>query len=120
MPARSTALMCTNTSFEPSLGVMNPKPFCVLKNLTVPVAIVTTFASYAACVEMRSNDHRLCDRNIRVYGCIVKRPQTGSAARQNQKLKFQHVMHTRNGRNRQTYASTRCFTVFCSGKPSLS
>jgi hypothetical protein len=33
--------------------VMNPKPFCVLKNLTVPVAIVATFASYAAGVEMR-------------------------------------------------------------------
>jgi hypothetical protein len=32
--------MCTNTSFEPSLGVMKPKPFWVLKNLTVPVAIV--------------------------------------------------------------------------------
>src|SRR6266851_6727369 len=39
MPARSTALMCTNTSLEPSAGWMNPKPFWALKNFTVPVAI---------------------------------------------------------------------------------
>src|SRR5690349_3432639 len=44
MPARSTALMCTNTSFEPSDGVMKPKPFCELKNLTVPVANVASFS----------------------------------------------------------------------------
>src|SRR6185437_4825072 len=42
MPARSTALICTKTSLEPSLGVMNPKPFWVLKNLTVPVAIAAS------------------------------------------------------------------------------
>src|SRR5215813_1215789 len=42
MPARSTALMCTNTSLLPSLGSMNPKPFCVLKNFTVPVAIMAS------------------------------------------------------------------------------
>src|SRR5215470_5527867 len=42
MPARSTALMCTNTSLLPSLGWMNPKPFCVLKNFTVPVAIMAS------------------------------------------------------------------------------
>jgi hypothetical protein len=27
MPARSTAEMCTNTSFPPSVGWMNPNPF---------------------------------------------------------------------------------------------
>jgi hypothetical protein len=32
--------MCTKTSFEPSSGVMNPNHFALLKNLTVPVAIV--------------------------------------------------------------------------------
>src|SRR5215467_11794276 len=42
MPARSTALMCTNTSLLPSLGSMNPKPFWVLKNFTVPVAIMAS------------------------------------------------------------------------------
>src|SRR4029077_15140160 len=46
MPARSTALICTNTSFEPSLGVMNPKPFWVLKNLTVPVAMWSPCIDY--------------------------------------------------------------------------
>src|SRR5271157_2667947 len=36
-PERSTAEMCTNTSFPPSSGVMKPKPLAWLKNLTVPV-----------------------------------------------------------------------------------
>jgi hypothetical protein len=36
MPARSTAEMWTNTSFPPSVGWMNPKPFCELKNFTTP------------------------------------------------------------------------------------
>src|SRR5437660_11297521 len=44
MPARSTALMCTNTSFDPSVGWMNPNPFCELKNFTVPVAIMALLA----------------------------------------------------------------------------
>src|SRR5262245_53760332 len=38
-PARSTAEMCTKTSFEPSSGWMKPKPLVALKNFTVPVAI---------------------------------------------------------------------------------
>src|SRR5262249_4597838 len=33
---------CTNTSLLPSLGSMNPKPFWVLKNFTVPVAIMAS------------------------------------------------------------------------------
>jgi hypothetical protein len=48
MPARSTALMCTKTSREPSLGVMNPTPYWVLKNFTVPVAMIVVLALYAA------------------------------------------------------------------------
>src|ERR1700687_4514749 len=43
MPAFSTAEMCTNTSLEPSSGWIKPKPFWVLKNFTVPVAIVVPF-----------------------------------------------------------------------------
>src|ERR1700748_236189 len=38
-PARSTALMCTNTSLPPSLGWIKPKPFWPLNHLTVPVGI---------------------------------------------------------------------------------
>src|ERR1700760_4339653 len=34
--------MWTNTSFPPSFGWMNPNPFCVLKNLTVPVAMTAS------------------------------------------------------------------------------
>src|SRR5262245_66322501 len=33
---RSTAVICTNTSFPPSSGVMKPNPFDWLKNFTVP------------------------------------------------------------------------------------
>src|SRR6185295_4923456 len=40
-PARSTAEMCTNTSFVPSSGLMKPKPLVALKNLTVPVFMAT-------------------------------------------------------------------------------
>src|SRR5690606_22790121 len=36
-PDAWTAEMCTNTSFWPSSGVMNPKPLTWLKNLTVPL-----------------------------------------------------------------------------------
>src|SRR3569833_2047803 len=38
-PARSTALMCTNTSVPPSCGWMKPKPFWPLNHLTVPCGI---------------------------------------------------------------------------------
>src|ERR1700741_1302221 len=86
MPARSTALMCTNTSREPSLGVMNPKPFCVLKNLTVPVAMMA-FPCVRRCLSC------VCARTFMLYaietseflGWLDKRPSQGSAARQNRK-----------------------------------
>src|SRR5439155_10200240 len=41
-PARSTALMWTNTSLPPSSGCMKPKPFVALNRLTVPVVILTS------------------------------------------------------------------------------
>src|SRR3979411_957772 len=42
MPARSTALMCTNTSLPPSSGAMKPKPLVALNHLTVPVVILSS------------------------------------------------------------------------------
>src|SRR6266581_6746920 len=39
-PARSTAVMCTNTSRPPSSGLMKPYPRSLLKNLTVPVVAI--------------------------------------------------------------------------------
>src|SRR5688572_13644784 len=36
-PERSTAEICTNTSFEPSSGWMNPKPLVGLNHFTVPI-----------------------------------------------------------------------------------
>src|SRR3970040_1342077 len=41
-PERSTALMWTNTSLEPSLGAMKPQPLPGLNHLTVPVAILAS------------------------------------------------------------------------------
>src|SRR5262245_7413441 len=40
MPARSSAVACTNTSFEPSAGEMKPNPFAPLKNFTVPLILM--------------------------------------------------------------------------------
>jgi len=39
IPARSTALMCTNTSLPPSSGWIKPKPFWPLNHFTVPCVI---------------------------------------------------------------------------------
>src|SRR6185295_3349519 len=39
IPAASTALMWTKTSFEPSSGWMKPKPFWGLNHLTLPVGM---------------------------------------------------------------------------------
>src|SRR5439155_4919673 len=76
MPARSTALICTNTSREPSVGWMNPKPFCVLKNFTVPVAIVVSLLAYLK--QLRSPE-RIADSNIRVLGDDLRHPKAGVA-----------------------------------------
>ena len=40
MPAASSAVAWTKTSFEPSSGVMKPKPLAPLKNLTVPEVLM--------------------------------------------------------------------------------
>jgi hypothetical protein len=47
--------MWTNASFEPSSGLMKPKPLSVLKNLTVPEIMGKSF-SYGG--EAKA-DHRL-------------------------------------------------------------
>src|SRR5580704_4960637 len=38
-PALSIAEICTNTSFPPPCGAINPYPFCELNHFTVPLAI---------------------------------------------------------------------------------
>src|SRR5580704_5783196 len=43
IPARSTALICTKTSWPPSSGWMKPKPFWPLNHFTVPCAMETSF-----------------------------------------------------------------------------
>jgi hypothetical protein len=47
IPARSTALMCTNTSWLPSSGWMNPNPFWLLNHFTVPCVITTCLSGGA-------------------------------------------------------------------------
>src|SRR6202008_4399306 len=54
MPARSTAEMCTNTSFEPSSGWINPKPFWELNHFTVPIVIVVLAIRSLAVVRSAS------------------------------------------------------------------
>src|SRR5262249_47755578 len=43
-PARSTALMCTNTSLPPSSGWMKPKPLVALNHFTVPMLTGSPFS----------------------------------------------------------------------------
>ena len=54
IPAFCTALMWTKTSFEPSLGWMKPKPFWVLKNFTVPIAITVSLLGSPASRSSRT------------------------------------------------------------------
>src|ERR1041385_6754850 len=79
MPARSTALMCTNTSFDPSLGWMNPKPFCELKNFTVPVAIMALLAFDTPVNPKR--DHRAPGKASEFWEMTWERPKS-SVSRQ--------------------------------------
>src|SRR5439155_9429795 len=90
MPARSTALICTNTSREPSVGWMNPKPFCVLKNFTVPVAIVV---SLLACLKLSRSRERTAGSNIRVLGDDLRHPKAGVARQTENWLQANGISH---------------------------
>src|SRR5690348_13453726 len=50
MPARSTALMWTNTSLLPSSGWMKPKPLMLLNHFTVPLFMGALSAGTSLCV----------------------------------------------------------------------
>ena len=58
IPARSTALMCTNTSWLPSSGWMNPKPFWLLNHFTVPCVITTCLSGGAPHKDTPRQDRR--------------------------------------------------------------
>ena len=64
-PARSTALMWTNTSLPPSSGCMKPKPFVALNRLTVPVVILTS----PRCANARC-PHDPRASSIRFHRCL--------------------------------------------------
>src|SRR5882757_7240895 len=70
MPARSTAEMWTNTSFPPSAGWMKPKPFCELKNLTVPVAMTASIEN----ADWRPRAARHSQPYVRIRRCLGKSP----------------------------------------------
>src|SRR5579863_8691102 len=70
-PARSTALMCTNTSVPPSLGWMNPKPFWPLNHFTVPVVILFSKAHMRVFA-------RLSREPIQLRRCLWKRSPRGT------------------------------------------
>src|ERR1700733_6146898 len=53
MPARSTALICTNTSLPPSSGWIKPKPLVALNHLTVPVDILLLQDAHKRAVPAR-------------------------------------------------------------------
>ena len=79
-PARSTAEMCTNTSFEPSCGVMNPKPLVALKNFTVPVVDMNfPFMRGALGAALRTASS---DRSEKVNGRTRKRMRRELADKQ--------------------------------------
>src|SRR3989304_3391723 len=62
--------MCTNTSFEPSSGLMKPKPLLGLKNFTVPVDIAVLHVCVAA--------HDMCGASNYQWERTRKRhPQAG-------------------------------------------
>src|SRR5690606_41821711 len=74
MPARSSAVACTNTSLPPSSGWMKPKPFWALKNFTIPFCMELPFHTYMrACATIRARSlgcARICRKFWKeVGGC---------------------------------------------------
>src|SRR5262245_26114351 len=80
MPARSTAVMWTNTSGPPLVGWMKPKPLCELKNFTIPVAAMLGLLLSDA---ERRLPARATSRepHVRFRRCLGKRP-SGRMTRQ--------------------------------------
>src|SRR5580704_13373611 len=68
MPAASTAVAWTKTSLPPPSGELKPYPFAVLKNLTVPTAMVAPHAVSAR----RHALEVLRDHRLRKLGCLVQ------------------------------------------------
>src|SRR5262249_50323579 len=83
MPARSTALMCTNTSFPPSSGWMNPNPFWLLNHFTVPCVISLLFR-YCACGAApggRLRSFRVLEEGRQSDALVAARPSRSAEAR---------------------------------------
>src|ERR1700694_950405 len=59
IPDRSTSEIWTKTSGPPPSTSMKPKPFCMLKNFTVPVGIVAPhFVAAASLLNQSYHDRR--------------------------------------------------------------
>src|SRR5436853_2140099 len=73
IPAASTAVACTNTSFAPPSGEMKPKPLLALKNLTVPIAMIgpsIVEIPHEPLLARCGDDHRFGK-----FGCLIQRAQ---------------------------------------------
>src|SRR6478672_3934672 len=106
MPARSTALMCTNTSFEPSVGWMNPKPFWLLKNFTVPVGIGSSLLDTPVNPDARGSRG---GQSIRVLGDVQRSAQNRERSKAGRKPRLR-ALSIRAPMPRQT-ASRRAFEL---------
>src|SRR5262249_34856014 len=101
---RSTALMCTNTSFDPSVGWMNPNPFCELKNFTVPVAIMALLAFDTPVNPMR--DHRAPDKASEFWEVTWERPKSSVSRQAENQGCGRSVLERRHAVKRQAARSS--------------
>src|SRR2546423_10758417 len=78
-PAASTAVACTNTSLPPPSGEMKPKPFCVLKNFTVPIidCSLMTQIEFRQSRMLERGDKHLVIREVRLSQPGGQRVQVG-------------------------------------------
>src|ERR1700682_4851866 len=71
--------MCTNTSFEPSSGWIKPKPLVVLKNLTVPTAIMASLSDIRDDTAHQKSPKTRATRRMSFTNAQARRQQVAKA-----------------------------------------
>src|SRR5215813_444376 len=102
MPARSTALMCTNTSFPPSSGWMNPNPFWLLNHFTV-LCVISLLFRYCACGAApggRLRSVRVLEEGRQSDALVAARPSRSAEARSRKCTPWRPVPQGRELANR--------------------
>src|SRR5688572_868495 len=74
-PAASTAEMCTNTSFWPFSGWMNPKPLDGLKNFTVPMVDIVSSQCWRGRAQPRAASKERVGEDRRTAGKLQTDPK---------------------------------------------